>query len=118
MNPAKIAEGVQKKLAKVGRAMTLSRLTVGAYSPDTGTATNISTAYACAGIALNYSALDIDGTLIRQGDQRVYAGPLLEVSPLPGDTLAIGGEVFTVVASKPLNPSGTVLLHDLQVRAS
>lgn len=60
----------------------------------------------------------IDGTRILQSDQRVYLDPLIGVTPQVSDTLTIGSEIYSVVDSRPLNPAGVVVLHDVQIRAA
>lgn len=116
MNYAKTAQGAQKALKKAGQAMTLTRVSPGVYDPSTGSVVSTGATYTGFGVALNYSSRDVDGTLILQADQRVYLDPLIGATPQPGDALTVGGEVFTVVNSKPLAPGGVVVLHDIQVR--
>ena len=104
-------------LAEFGAPVTLTRITAGVYDPATGTVVNTEVAHTANGVKLDYSQFHIDGTNILQGDQRVYLDPLIAAAPQAGDTLTIGTEVFTVVASRPLNPAGVVVLHDVQIRA-
>lgn len=118
MNYAKTATSVQRQIKKAGMSMTLTRIDPGVYDANTGTVSNAETTYTGFGLALNYSQRDIDGTLIRQSDQRVYLDPLISATPQPGDTLTIGTEIFNVVASRPLSPAGVVVLHDVQIRRS
>ena len=84
--------------------------------PATGTVVNSGATHVASGVKLDYEQRAIDGTNILQGDQRVYLDPLIAAAPQAGDTLTIGTEVFTVVASRPLSPAGVVVLHDIQVR--
>ena len=95
--------------------MTLTRTTAGAYVPGTGV-TESTVTYSVTGVKLDYEQSVMDGTLIRVGDQRVYAAPSLSVTPKAGDKLTIGSEVWDVIKSSPLSPAGTVVLHDIQVR--
>lgn len=103
-------------LAEFGAAVTLNRITPGAYDPATGTTVNVSTPYAGTGAKFDYEQKEIDGTNIRTGDQRVYMAPDLAVTPQTGDTLTIGAQVWQVIASRPLDPAGVVVLHDCQIR--
>lgn len=103
-------------LAEFGAPVTLVRVTPGAYDPETGTSTQTTTSHAGTGVKLDYQQDEIDGTLIRRGDQRVYMAPDLAVTPRTGDTLTIGGESWQVIESRPLAPAGAVVLHDVQVR--
>lgn len=111
-----MAATASELLAEFGMAVTLSRMTQGAYNPATGTNTNTPTTHAGTGVKLDYEQSEIDGTHIRVGDQRVYLAPDLAVTPQTGDTLTIGAEVWKVIASRPLSPAGVVVLHDVQVR--
>lgn len=103
-------------LAEFGAPVTLTRITPGTYDPATGTVSQTTTTHTATGVKLNYEQRAIDGTNILQGDQRVYLDPLIAAAPQAGDTLTIGAEVFTVVASRPESPAGVVVLHDVQVR--
>ena len=103
-------------LAEFGAPVTLTRITPGVYDPATGTVVNSGATHVASGVKLDYEQRAIDGTNILQGDQRVYLDPLIATAPQAGDTLTIGTEVFTVVASRPLSPAGVVVLHDIQVR--
>ena len=69
-------------------------------------------------VAGQYELRDIDGTVILSGDRRLYvAAEGLTVQPEPSDEITYGGETLTVVNSSPVNPAGTALLYDVQVRA-
>lgn len=103
-------------LAEFGMPVTLVRVIPGAYDPDTGTSTNTTANHDGIGVKLDYEQREIDGTQIRRGDQRVYMAPDLAVTPRTGDTLTIGVESWQVIESRPLSPSGVVVLHDIQVR--
>lgn len=114
---ARLAGRAVDLLTKFGQPVTVTRVQEGEYDPGTGTGSDTSTAYVGIGVALEYRQDEIDGTLIRQGDRRVYIAPDLGVVPRTGDTVTLAdGSVLDVVASRPLNPAGTVLLHDVQGR--
>jgi hypothetical protein len=104
-------------LEEFGQAVIVTRVEEGEYDPSDGTGTSTSTPYPGMGVALDYRQDQIDGTLIRQGDRRIYIAPDLGMVPKTGDTVTLAeGAVLNVVASRPLSPAGTVLLHDVQVR--
>ena len=111
-----MAATANELLAEFGMGITLTRTTPGAYNPATGGATDTTANHAAIGVKLDYAQSEIDGSLIRVGDQRVYLAPSLVVTPQTGDTLTIGSEVWGVIASRPLSPAGTNVLHDVQVR--
>lgn len=113
-----VAIDAAELLAEFGAPVTLTRITPGGvYDPDTATVPLTTTTHTANGVKLDYEQRHIDGTTILQGDQRVYLDPLIAEAPQTGDTLTVGAEVFTVVASRPLAPAGVVVLHDVQIRA-
>jgi hypothetical protein len=114
---AKTAATAARLLLKFGRAVTLTRVTPGAYDPATGApGTGTTATHAGTAALFEYQQKDIDGTHIRMGDQRAYIAPGLAVTPQTGDTLTIGSDVWSVIASRPLSPAGIVVLHEAQVR--
>ncbi|QHJ00114.1 hypothetical protein GT347_20300 [Xylophilus rhododendri] len=75
--------------------------------------------FSAAGVALDYAQRDIDGSRIKWGDRRVYVAPDLGTAPVSGDQLRLAdGTVLLVIASRPLAPDGTIVLHDVQVRGA
>ena len=80
----------------------------------TGGVTQTFTVY---GITKNYSdgVKNSAGTLIQRGDQKAIIDAVTVV-PVPGDTLTIRGEVWSVVAVDCLDPQGVALLYNMQVR--
>lgn len=104
-------------LGEYGAPALLTRVTPGGYDPDTGTTTpDVTTTWDGTGAAFDYEQDDIDGTKIRQGDQRVYMSVAGVVNPQTGDTLTIDGVVLNVVISRALKPASTAVLYDVQVR--
>lgn len=116
MDYQKSAERTKKILKRAGLPVVLTAVTGGQYDPATGTASSSSTAHAGHGFADSYKQSDIDGSLVRQSDMRVYLDALIGVTPKTGDTLAIDGATYAVVISRPVPPVGTIVLHDVQVR--
>lgn len=108
-------------LAEFGAEMTLTKTSTGAYNVATGSAAVTSTNYTAVAAKFDYEAKDIDGTKIKHGDQRVYMSALQTngqamPEPTTDDRISVGGRSFAVVASRPISPAGTVVLHDVQVR--
>jgi len=104
-------------LKEFGQAITLGSVTTGAYSAETGSVTNTVTNHAGFGAVFDYAQRDIDGTVIKKGDRRLYIAPNIGAIPKTGDTVTLSdGAKLTVVLSSPLAPAGTVLLHDVQLR--
>lgn len=75
------------------------------------------TDYPCTLVALDYDQKDVDGTLIKSTDKKVYVATKgLTIQPNTTDKVIIGGDVNTIVEAKPLNPAGTVVYWEFQVR--
>jgi len=112
-----IAALADELLVEFGGPAVLTRVTPGGYDPGTGTTTgDVTTAWNATVACFEYEQVEIDGTKIRQGDQRVYMSVIGIVNPQTGDTLTVNGVVLNVVASRPLKPASTAVLYDVQVR--
>jgi hypothetical protein len=113
-----LATTVDRLIRQFGAPVTLTRVTPGAYDADAGVTTGDTTATwtGGAGAVFEYEQRDIDGTLIRRGDQRCYISTVGIETPRSGDTLTLNSDVFNVVASRPLQPALTAVLHDVQIR--
>lgn len=114
---AEMAATASELLAEFGQDVTLVREWTGVYDPETGAAATCGMNSYGNGVVLDYNQRDIDGTVIRQGDQRVYLSVDVGVTPQTGDSLLIGGKTWKVMASRTLAPAGTAVIHDCQVRA-
>lgn len=114
--------GLQSTAARLlgdkGMVMTLRKRVPGTYDPATGAAPITSTDYACTGAKFAFPALLIDGTTIRQGDQKVLlAAQGLAVEPEQGDVLVIAGNQWAVLEVKPIAPADVVVVWQIQVRS-
>lgn len=118
----KAAARADASLRRKGGVVTLRREVPGEYDPGTGgPGAGSETDYPGTGVKLNYSQDDIDGTLIKQGDQQLLLSPLQRdgtAMPLPvsGDLLLIGAKAYTVQSVVDLQPTDTSLLYTLQLR--
>lgn len=75
------------------------------------------TDYPCILVALDYDQKDIDGTLIKSTDKKVYVATKgLTIQPTTTDKAIIGGVVSSILQAKPLNPAGIVVYWELQAR--
>ena len=116
-NYARMAATATRLLTRFGGPLQLVRVLPGAYDPATDTLSGGSeTSHTVTGAKFDYEQDDIDGTVIRKGDQRAYIAPTAAVTPQTGDVLTIDGEQWNVVASRPLKPASVIVLHDVQVR--
>jgi hypothetical protein len=108
------AATASRLLQRFGAAATLKRVSGTAYDPATGTNDPTYTDLPTTAAVFAYDQKYIDGTLIRQGDQRAYCSPA--VAPTQGDRLAGGGATVEVVAVKPVSPAGVPVLYEAQLR--
>ena len=66
---------------------------------------------------LDYTNSEIDGTRVLATDKKVYLSvAALSIGPTSSDQLVVGGISHAIIRVKPLAPSGTVVLWELQVR--
>jgi hypothetical protein len=72
----------------------------------------------CRLAVLKFDNKDIDGTLIKATDKKVYiAAKVLAIVPATTDKLMIGGLSHTIVRVMPLNPAGIDVYFEVQARA-
>ena len=115
------ASTANKLLVKFGQPVTLTQITEGAYDPNTGTVVSAGTTYVGSGALFDYAQREIDGTLVQQTDRKLYLSAKQingQAMPVPQtqDTVTVGSAVYSVVRSMPLNPAGTDVLFEAQVR--
>jgi hypothetical protein len=78
----------------------------------------VQTPYACTMAVLRFDNKDIDGTLIKATDKKVYiAAKGLAIIPETTDELIIDGVSHAIVRVTPLNPAGFLVYHEVQARA-
>ncbi len=109
----------KRLISEAGEAMTLRKPDPsGEYDPTTGSVdygyneTPVETSF--TGARLNYVQSDIDGTLIKQGDQRILMESSL--TPETGDRIVIGCDEYVVIRSSPVHLTGQTVVNDVQVR--
>ena len=118
----KAATRADASLRRKGGFVTLRREVPGEHDPGTGgPGPGIITDYDGTGVKLNYQQDDIDGTLIKQGDQQLLLSPLQrDGTPMPlpttSDAMLIGGRVYTIANVVDLQPTDVSLLYTLQLR--
>ena len=104
-------------IAQHGAAATLTKVTASSYNASTSEATKSSTSASISGVMENYSYHLVDGTRIKQGDQKVLiAARDLSFIPEAGDTVTIGGAVWTVVSVLTNFYKDVSVSYELQVR--
>lgn len=78
----------------------------------------VPTPHACTLAVLRFDNKDIDGTLIKATDKKVYiAAKSLPIVPVTTDKLMIGGLSHTIVRVMPLNPADINVYFEVQARA-
>ncbi len=73
------------------------------------------TTHSVAVVVTEYDLRHVDGVLIQAQDRRVLV-EAAGVVPKPSDTLTIGGVVYNVIRSMPLDPGGVALMFEVQAR--
>ena len=113
----------QKLLKGKGQSLTLTKVTAGTYDPTTGGFTGAGTSTQSAyGAIFDYGTKQIDGTLIKVGDKQLLLSAFKTdgsalIAPALGDTVTVGGVTYTLVEPlKEVNPAGTVVLFDVNLR--
>ena len=100
-------------LQKFGRQLTFTRTADGAYDATTGKKTQTTSTFTKYACVFDYSAEEIALDNIEVGDRRVLAeGHSYQV----GDTVSLDSQTYRVVAVSNIQPAGTVLACNLQVR--
>lgn len=103
-------------LAEDGQVVTLRRVTPGTYDPATGAVSNTTSDVSRYGVVFDYSdgLSNMAGTIIQQGDKRL----LMEAGTIPdmNDVVLVGGVQYGIAGIKEVNPAGTVVLYDIQLR--
>ncbi|GAA5540447.1 hypothetical protein [Brucella sp. NBRC 113783] len=113
-NYARSVQTANKLIDKFGQTGAIRRTETSGDPWNPGTS---DTDYPCTLVALEYDQKDIDGTLIKSTDNKVYVATKgLTIQPTTTDKVIIGGVVSTIVEAKPLNPAGTVVYFELQAR--
>lgn len=111
-----IASGALESIAEVGQPVTLHRKgPPGPFVPGQPVTPTVID-YPGTGALFGYKQRDIDGTLIKHGDQRLLLAPQIEVTPKTGDTVTVGAKVYNVVDVGIVAPAGVPVLYKLQLR--
>lgn len=105
-----------KMLTKFGQSVTHTIRTAGTYNPATGGLTVTETTQTVKAALFDYGNEEIDGMLIVAGDKRALVAALEITAPKMDDTLTVSSVVWTIKSVKELNPSGTSVMFELQVR--
>jgi hypothetical protein len=105
-------------LAKVGREMTLRRVTQGAYDMDQLDATDTSDDVSVTGVLVNFRAFERVNTLIEENDRKaIIAVGDLDAPPKTGDQLVVDDVTWRIIAVQVVSPAGVDVVYSCQVRS-
>ena len=113
-NYANAQATAERLIAQFGQAATLTKKASSgtAYAP-----TVTSTSYGVIVVIMDYRNSEIDGTVVKQGDKRIYLSTDgLTVVPATSDTITLDGAVHSVIDVRPMSPGGTVVYYEIQAR--
>ena len=106
-------------ISEFGQAITLTKQgnESGGFDPVTGDviAAQPNVTVNGVGVLINYKTNEIDNTNILAGDAKIICS--LTGSPEINMTLSFNGKIWRVINITTLQPSGTVVMYTLQVRA-
>lgn len=115
----RMAETALRLISQYGQTMTLREVTPGAYDPGTGeTSADSVTESSVSGVLIEYTGQERqNNSLIQQGDKKVMLPAKALAQPSLNSKVIIQSEVWTIVPPlKVMNPAGTPLVYELQVR--
>ncbi|WP_332847547.1 hypothetical protein [Pseudomonas lactucae] len=108
-------------ITEFGQPVTISKTEPGEYDPETGAEASGATVEQIAqGILLDFTGIEFqNNSLIRQGDKKlkIAAQGLAWVPGLLDKVVAQGRTWSIVPPLKEINPAGTPILYELQVRS-
>jgi hypothetical protein len=113
-NYANAQATAERLIAQFGQTATLTKY---ASSGTVYAPTRSSTGYGVIVVIMDYRNSEIDGTLVRQGDKKIYLSTDgLTVTPAASDEITLESVVHSVIDVKPLSPGGTVVYYEIQAR--
>jgi hypothetical protein len=111
----------QDMIREFGQPVIIRATTVGEYDPETGSAgPGTVTEQTAQGILLDFTGQEFqNNSLIKQGDKKLkIAAQGLEWVPDLLNKVIIQGRTWSIVPPlKEVNPAGTPILYELQVRS-
>ena len=115
-NYARSIATANRLIAKFGQTVTLKRVANSGSEPWNPVQTE--TEHPATAVIVEFEDNEIDGTLVLRTDRKaLIAKGTLTIEPKPGDRLVVGSVILSVVRVAPLNPGGTVVMYEAQVRA-
>lgn len=115
----RMADTALRLIGQYGQTVTLREVTPGEYNPVTGdTAPDAVAETSASGVLIEYTGQERQSnSLIQQGDKKLMLPAKALAQPSLNSKVVIQGEVWTIVPPlKVMNPAGTPLVYELQVR--
>lgn len=115
----RMADTALRLIGLYGQTMTLREVTPGTYDPSTGeTSPDAATETSVSGVLIEYTGQERqNNSLIQQGDKKVLMPAKGLAKPSLNSKILIQSELWTIVPPlKVMNPAGTPLVYELQVR--
>ena len=119
-----IAADALEAIQEAGQAVTLNIPgSGGGYIPGQGVVpANPATTAEGIGVLLDYTQREIDGTVIKHGDQKLLLAPQIEVVPTTAHTVTamhLGvSKTFSIKHVTAVAPAGQPVLYILQLRGA
>ena len=108
-------------ITEFGQPVLIRATTAGEYDPETGSAgSGVTTEQTAQGILLDFTGQEFqNNSLIKQGDKKlkIAAQGLAWVPDLLNKVIVQGRTWSIVPPLKEINPAGTPILYELQVRS-
>ncbi|CAH0236948.1 hypothetical protein SRABI130_02891 [Pseudomonas sp. Bi130] len=108
-------------ISEFGQSVTICATTVGEYDPETGSAPpNTVIDQTVQGMLIDFTGQELqNNSLIKQGDKKLkIAAHGLDWVPGLLNKVIVQGRTWSIVPPlKEINPAGTPILYELQVRS-
>lgn len=106
-------------ITEFGQPVTLRDIQPSEYDPDNPGGGEVIVEQTAQGILLDFTGLEFqNNTLIVRGDKKLKVAALgMAWKPKPLIKADVQGKTWTVIDVKEINPAGTPLLYELQVRS-
>ena len=99
-------------LNQFGGSLTFTRQSGETFDPQTGTTSVTEETFSRDVVWLDYDNDEIDGSIVQRGDARL----LIQGEAKVDDRIERDGENWKIVTASPLNPAGTLIYTEAQVR--
>lgn len=121
MDYTRLRAMANQQLKDKGLTCTITKQTAGTYSTSTGVASVSTSTQSAYGALFDYENKNIDGSLVKKGDRRLLLSALNTAlaaltAPSVNDTVTANSVTYTIVAVRPVAPSGVAVAYDCQIR--